>query len=81
MALYCSSGSPLGGKVLQLYFTEGVPFCPMTFTPLFRDEPDLFGECLAANFKQVPHDHHRTVNKGHGRIEIRDCWTITDPEF
>lgn len=48
---------------------------------LYDDLKDLFGECLAANFKQVPHDHHRTVNKGHGRIEIRDCWTITDPEF
>ena len=26
-------------------------------------------------------DHHRTVNKGHGRIEIRECWTTSDPEY
>ena len=24
-------------------------------------------------------DHHKTVNKGHGRIEIRECWAISDP--
>jgi predicted transposase YbfD/YdcC len=29
----------------------------------------------------VPHDYHRTVNKGHGRLEIRECWTLSDPEF
>jgi len=26
-------------------------------------------------------DHHRTVDKGHGRIEIRECWTTSDPEY
>jgi predicted transposase YbfD/YdcC len=25
--------------------------------------------------------HHQTVNKGHGRIEIRDCWAIDDPNI
>lgn len=25
--------------------------------------------------------YHRTVNKGHGRIEIRECWAINDPEI
>ena len=26
-------------------------------------------------------DHHQTVDKGHGRIEIRECWTTSDPEY
>ena len=26
-------------------------------------------------------DHDRTVDKGHGRIEIRECWTTSDPEY
>ena len=26
-------------------------------------------------------DHHKTVNKGHGRIEIRECWAISDPDI
>jgi predicted transposase YbfD/YdcC len=29
----------------------------------------------------VEHDFHRTVDGGHGRIEIRRIWTILDPEF
>jgi predicted transposase YbfD/YdcC len=32
-------------------------------------------------FEGVKHDHAQTINKDHGRIEIRDCWTISDPEF
>jgi predicted transposase YbfD/YdcC len=26
-------------------------------------------------------DHHRTVDKAHGRIEIRECWTTSDPDY
>lgn len=26
-------------------------------------------------------DYHRTVTKGHGRIEIRECWALSDPEI
>ena len=48
---------------------------------LHADVKDLFAGCLAENFLQVPHGYHRTVNKGHGRIEIRECWTLSDPEF
>jgi predicted transposase YbfD/YdcC len=48
---------------------------------LYDDLKDLFGGGLAENFRQVPHGYHRTVNKGHGRIEIRECWTLSDPEF
>lgn len=25
--------------------------------------------------------HHQTINKGHGRIEQRDCWAIDDPDI
>ncbi len=32
---------------------------------------------------EVHHDvaYHQTVNKGHGRIEKRECWAIDDPEI
>ena len=30
-------------------------------------------------FRGMDCTHKRTVNKGHGRIEIRDCWAINDP--
>jgi predicted transposase YbfD/YdcC len=26
-------------------------------------------------------DYHRTVGKGHGRIETRECWTTSDPDY
>ena len=29
------------------------------------------------NFQKVEHTYHRTVNKDHGRIEIRECWAIS----
>jgi predicted transposase YbfD/YdcC len=29
----------------------------------------------------LQHDHVRTTTKGHGRVEIRHCWTIADPRF
>lgn len=40
---------------------------------------------IVDSFQNVPEkaqmDHHQTVNKGHGRIEIRDCWATDDPEI
>jgi predicted transposase YbfD/YdcC len=33
------------------------------------------------NFVDVPHDYAQTVNTGHGRIETRRCWTLSDPDY
>ena len=38
-------------------------------------------ELTSIDFRDVEHDYHRTVDKGHGRIEIRKCWTISDPLY
>ena len=46
---------------------------------LYEDVKLLFDDLEASAFKAYAYDHHRTVNKGHGRIEIRQCWTISDP--
>ena len=48
---------------------------------LYQDVKDLFSGCWEVNFREVPHAYYKTTNKGHGRIEIRQCWTISDPEF
>jgi predicted transposase YbfD/YdcC len=48
---------------------------------LYQDVQDLFAGCDEVNFRDVPHDYHKTINKDHGRIEIRECWTLSDPEF
>ncbi len=46
---------------------------------LFADAQALFADAQAIGFADVAHDHHRTVDGGHGRVEIREAWAITDP--
>jgi predicted transposase YbfD/YdcC len=40
---------------------------------------------IADSFENMPRganvDYHRTVNKGHGRVEVRECWTTADPDI
>jgi predicted transposase YbfD/YdcC len=40
---------------------------------------DLFE--YAAEQAFVDCDYHKTVNKGHGRIETRECWTTSAPDY
>lgn len=39
----------------------------------------LFDDLAESNFTAYAYDYHKTVDKGHGRIEVRHCWTISDP--
>lgn len=48
---------------------------------LAEDVARLFEWAHTIDFAELEHDHLRTVSKGHGRIEIRQCWTIADPRF
>lgn len=48
---------------------------------LYEDVRDLFAEAEKAQWREVPHLHCRTVNKDHGRLEIRECWTLDDWEY
>jgi predicted transposase YbfD/YdcC len=48
---------------------------------LFEDISVLFAVDQADNFKYAAFEHHKTVNKGHGRIEIRECWSTSDPAY
>jgi predicted transposase YbfD/YdcC len=48
---------------------------------LYEDIHDLFEEDRQYEFKDAPYSYAKTVNKDHGRIEIRQCWTISDPEY
>jgi predicted transposase YbfD/YdcC len=47
---------------------------------LYQDVVDWFRWAHDRQFREVAHDYHRTVNKGHGRLEIRECWVIHDPQ-
>ena len=46
---------------------------------LYDDVSDLFEGAEEAGFDGVPHDYATTLNKGHGRIERRECWSVSDP--
>ena len=48
---------------------------------LHQDISWLFEYDQRNNFKDAPYDYVKTVNKGHGRIEIRECWSISDTEY
>lgn len=43
-----------------------------------HEDMQLFFELSQQNgFRKVEHTRHRTANKDHGRIEIRECWAIS----
>lgn len=46
---------------------------------LHHDVRNLFELAQETHFQDRPHDHHETVEKGHGRVERRRCWTIPAP--
>ena len=48
---------------------------------LYADVMDTFTQERAGGFADVEHDFHETVEKGHGRIERRRCWTISDHDY
>jgi predicted transposase YbfD/YdcC len=48
---------------------------------LYDDIQDLFAGAAEVAYRDVPHDYARTVEKDHGRLEIRECWTIADEQF
>jgi predicted transposase YbfD/YdcC len=48
---------------------------------MLQDLNDLFAGCDEVEFVDVPHDKAETVDKGHGRLEIRRCQTLSDPQY
>lgn len=50
-------------------------------TTLLAEIQDLFAYAHRTHFKDVSHDICQTIEKGHGRIEKRCCWTINEPDF
>lgn len=46
---------------------------------MYQDVVDLFDDALATGFVDLEHDTHQQVEKGHGRLERRQYWTISGP--
>lgn len=48
---------------------------------LYEDIKDLFAGAMAEHWREVHHGYVRDVYGDHGRIEIRECWTLSDGDF
>lgn len=48
---------------------------------LFEDISVLFAVDQEQNFKYASLEHAQTTNKDHGRIEVRECWSTSNPEY
>ena len=48
---------------------------------LFEDISVLFAVDQAQHFKYASFEYKKTVNKGHGRIDVRECWSTSNPEY
>ena len=46
---------------------------------LHEDVKLLFDDLEASRFRAYDYDTDRMVDKDHGRLETRECWTIADP--
>lgn len=47
---------------------------------LFEDVQLLFADLEKSQYKAYAFDYAKTLDKNHGRLESRECWTISDPE-
>lgn len=48
---------------------------------LHEDVQEMFAYFDKVGFVDIDHSYHKTVEKDHGRIEIRECWTFNPHEW
>jgi predicted transposase YbfD/YdcC len=48
---------------------------------LCEDVELLFADLQESGYRAYAYDSERDVDKNHGRIEVRHCWTIADPSL
>ena len=48
---------------------------------LAEDVTDLFDGFEQAHWHEVAHDYAKPVNKDHARLELRECWVVSEPEY
>jgi predicted transposase YbfD/YdcC len=48
---------------------------------LYEDIVDLFTDDRVDDFQDAPYRYAKQVSKNHGRLEIRQCWSISDPDY
>lgn len=71
-------------KIAQLIQDAGADYCLAlkdNHHYLYERVVDLFGQAEGIDWSEVEHDFYRTINKGHGRKEIRRYWTMPVTEL
>jgi predicted transposase YbfD/YdcC len=48
---------------------------------LLSDIIGIFEAAEEIDFAAVLHDYYKSTEKRHGRLETRECWVISDPEY
>ncbi len=48
---------------------------------MFEDIAYLFTVDQDQNFKYASLNYAKRTNRGHGRIDIRECWSTSNPEY
>lgn len=48
---------------------------------LYEDVQQVFAHAQQQNFNEIDHSFYQSVDKNHGRIEIRRHWTMSDIEY
>ena len=48
---------------------------------LFEDVQWLFQQAQESRFESVAHSFAQSIDKGHGRIDIRRCWTLSKLDY
>jgi predicted transposase YbfD/YdcC len=48
---------------------------------MYEDVVATFDEADELAFAHVPHTYAKTINKGHGRLEVRECWAIDRSDY
>ena len=48
---------------------------------LYEDVVQLFKFARQQDWKDIEHEYYQTINKGHGRLEIRRHWTMGNTEY
>ena len=48
---------------------------------LYEDITELFDGAEEVDFFDIEHSYAKTIHKDHGRIETRECWAVTEPDF
>ena len=66
-------------KIARLIQDNGADYClalKENQPNLVQEVVNLFDQAEASDWSGIDHDFHRTINKGHGRMEIRRHWTM-----